>query len=49
MNEATKAMVREWVTKDNGNTEKTARWMVRELGFAGLKTCRQMVKEAMSS
>ena len=49
MTEATKQMVREWVAKDSGNKERTARWMAREIGVGPLKECRQMVKEAMQS
>ena len=50
MTEATKQMVREWVAKDGGDKERTARWMARLPGLGmGVKSCRQSIKEAMSS
>lgn len=46
MNEATAKLVREWVAKDGGDRERTARWMSSTLRIGGLGSCRLMVAEA---
>ena len=47
MNEKTKAMVKEWIKKDGGDVEKTAKWMARTLKIGSVKECREMVAEAL--
>lgn len=44
----TDSMIREWVAKDGGDAEKTARWMARTLRIGSLHECRRMVSEALS-
>lgn len=46
MSNETKAMVNEWVQKDGGNVEKTARWMGRTLRLGSLKDCLQLIADA---
>ena len=46
MDAKTKEMVRGWVASDNGDIEKTARWMAYTLKLAGIKACREMIAEA---
>lgn len=47
LDENTKRAVREWVAKDGGDCERTARWIARSLKICGLRTARSMVAEAM--
>ena len=49
MSDKTKQMVKEWVAKDGGDTERTACWMARTLKLASIKECREMIAEAMAS
>ena len=49
MDAATIKMIREWVAMDGGDAEKTARWMSRKLGIAGVRQCRKWIEEAMAS
>lgn len=48
MDEATKQMVREWLEMHHGNVEGLARWMRDTLRLGGLKTCRQLIQEAVA-
>ena len=47
-NEKTNIMVREWVKKDGGDSEKTAKWMARTLRIGSLKECRELVSMALA-
>ena len=49
MDDKTKAMIREWVTKDGGDTERTARWISRLPMGIGLKDARNLGTEAVAS
>lgn len=46
MDSKTKTMVQEWIAKDGGDKEKTAKWMARTLKIAGIKECRSLVELA---
>ncbi|MGO8695969.1 MAG: hypothetical protein ACLQMF_20085 [Rectinemataceae bacterium] len=49
MSDGTKAMVRGWVAKDGGDSERTARWMSKSLRIGGVKECRALIAEAMAN
>lgn len=49
MTEQTRRMVREWVERDGGNTERTARWMRDSLRIGGIRVCREMIAEALAA
>ena len=44
----TAAMVLDWIAKDGGDVERTARWMRDSLRLGGLKACRAMIWDALS-
>ena len=46
MDTKTKEMIREWLRLHNGDVEAVARWMRDSLRIGGLKSCRELVKEA---
>lgn len=48
LNDATRAMVREWLSMHRGNVDGLARWMSRSLRIGGIKACRALVQEALS-
>lgn len=42
------SMIREWVAKDGGDVERTARWMANTLRIGALPECRRMVAAALA-
>lgn len=48
MNEATKQMIRDFLSHHRGDVEATARWMRDTLRLAGIKTCRAWIAEALA-
>lgn len=47
MTNPAKRLVREWVAKDGGDAERTARWMRDALRIGTLHECRRLVAEAL--
>lgn len=48
MSESVKEMIREWVRKDRGDTERTARWMRDTLRLGSITQCRAWIVRAMT-
>lgn len=46
MSDATRKMIREWIRKDGGDHERTARWMARTLRICGIREAREFIKQA---
>ena len=42
------AAIREWLRKDGGDVERTARWISRSLKICGLKQAREFVLAAIA-
>lgn len=49
MDRKTVEAVREWVKRDSGNGERTARWMAQTLRIGTIRECRAMVAEAAAA
>jgi hypothetical protein len=49
LNSQTKEWIKGLLKTENGDTEKLAKWMARNLKVAGVKQCREWIKEATQS
>lgn len=49
MNEKTAAMILGWLAMDNGDVEACAKWMRDSLRLAGIRQCREFIKEAQAT
>ena len=45
--EQVKAMLRDWVAKDGGDTERTVKWAAKNMNIGGRKFWRAQIEEAM--
>lgn len=40
-------VVKEWIGKDGGDKERTAKWMRDSLRIGEIKVCRELIEEAL--
>lgn len=46
LDDATRAMVGEWLSMHGGDVDGLARWMSRTARIGGIKACRSLIQDA---